>query len=593
MKRIILFAIFILFAVVSYSQPATEAIQYKITVDSADLSQVAVQMELRNFRSPVSIAMFAHPEYDDKFWRNVKDITVSGGTIARKDSALWEINSSLNNVFVRYKIQLPPAEQSRGAWKPFLSSTGGLIDGTHFLMYVEGHALMPSRLMLQLPKGWKIATAMQATNDSTTFYASNAFELMDAPLLVGHFSKWNYHVQGVPHNLVYWYGKDALPFDEEKFVNNVKAISEQAAALFGKLPYKEFTFLLQDNAWGALEHMNSVTLGADSKKLSENFTEILGELAHEYFHVWNLMRIRPADFWNVSYKKSPLSSELWFSEGTTMFYADLLLRRARLPVSEQDRITHLKELLGQYYGSPGYTNLSPELVSRASNGPQSLMGDYTASTHVQGELITVFLDLMIRDQTNGKFSFDDVMRRMMERFGSGKEFTGKDIMAAVQEVSGYDANLFYEKHIRRSQPLPLKDYLKTIGLELKVNWEPAINKQEVAADTRLYAWTDPRTKYVLLGLIDPQSCWGRAGLHTGDTLLRVNGTPVSNPRIFFGIIGKAKIGDKIIFRMLKNKTEKDVTIVVTGYLRPVITLKQVKNITEKQQRLQEAWLPGR
>jgi predicted metalloprotease with PDZ domain len=594
MHRIILAAVILLTCLTCHAQVNRPDIHYTITVDTNDLSSAHVEMKVKNLQRRFSIAMFTHPEYDDKFWRNVRDITVTNGTVTRRDSALWEINSATKNLTIRYKIQLPPPEQYRGAWKPFLSSTGGLIDGTHFLMYVEGHTSMPSRLTLQLPEGWKIATAMQASKDSSTLYAPNAFELMDAPLLVGHFRKWNYDVQGVTHNIVYWYRKDAAPFDGERFVTDFKAVSEQAVAVFGRLPYKEFTFLLQDRAWGALEHTNSVTVGADLIQLSENYTEVLNEVAHEYFHAWNLMRIRPAGFWNISYKKSPLSPDLWFSEGTTMFYADLLIRRAKMTVAEPDRVTHLKGLLGQYYGSPGYTHLSPELVSRASNGPQSLMGDYTASTHVQGELITVLLDLLIRDRTNGKSSFDNVMRGMMEKHSGSKGFTGRDVEAVVTAVSGYNVNGFFNKHIRNSTPLPFNDYLETIGLELRVGWDAAKDEKGVIeADTRIYAWNDPKTKQLLIGLIDPLSCWGKAGLHTGDTLLSVNGVAVSDQRTFFAMMRKLKIGDRVIFRMKKVKAEKDVEIIVTGYDKPEIGILPIKNPTEKQKRLLQDWLTGR
>src|SRR5437773_1799758 len=190
---------------------------------------------------------------------------------------------------------------------------------------------------------------------------------------------------------------------------------------------RDFSFLRQDGARGALEHCNSDTLGMPSAELARDPSALLAETAHEYFHTWNLMRIHPAEYGDVAYRPPRRSRGLWWSEGLTMLYADLLLRRAGLPTLDSSRVAHVEGLIGRYLASPGNSRFSPESVSVLAYGaPPGSLGDYSASTHLQGELLGTMLDLIVRDATSGARSIDDVMRAMLERFSGARGFTGRD-----------------------------------------------------------------------------------------------------------------------------------------------------------------------
>jgi predicted metalloprotease with PDZ domain len=134
---------------------------------------------------------------------------------------------------------------------------------------------------------------------------------------------WRFTTDGVPHRVVYWPLADATPFDTAAFVGNVERLARQTVALFGRAPYREYAFLFQDGAYGGLEHRNSVTLGAPSADLARDPKWLLAETAHEFIHTWNLMRIHPAEYGDVDYRTQPRTRGLWWSEGLTMFYADL------------------------------------------------------------------------------------------------------------------------------------------------------------------------------------------------------------------------------------------------------------------------------
>ncbi len=571
---------------------------YVLQVDTTDLSSYTIEMRLRNVPDTFRVAMVAHPEYDDRFWRFVEDIHVETkngkGNVLREDSALWRIIAPGGEAVLHYRIHLPAAQAGqRAAWRPFLSPTGGLVGGPHSFMYVVGFTLAPSHITLKLPKGWMAATGLESTADANTFFAPSVAVLIDAPILIGHFKSWQFFVDQVPHRVAYWPLPGATAFDTATLVKSIQQFVQQVDALFGRLPYREYSFLLQDGAYGALEHCNSVTIGMPGADLAKNISSYLGEIAHEYFHTWNLMRIRPAEYGDVSYKTPPLSRGLWWSEGLTMFYADLLRRRAGLPVFDSTRITHLEGLISRYYGSPGNMILSAEKVSLASYGPPGMLGDYNASTHLQGELLGTMLDLIIRDATNGEKTIDDVMRKMLERFSGEKGFVNQDIEKLVTEVCKCNVHSFFTDHVYGSKPVDFSNYFKLIGIHPDTIWKEAAGPDgKPYTDLRVYAYQLPGDNAVRIGITDPSGCWGRSGLHTGDIIKSVNGTAVTNAMNLRRQLGNVKIGDNVSFEVQKPDGPWKTIVTVTGYKELVVNITEIKEATPKQKKLLAGWLKG-
>ena len=166
-------------------------ISYRLRVDSADLSGFAVEMRIRNAPDTVRLAMAAHPEYDDRYWRYLEELRVETreGTLTavREDSASWRVVAPRGSeLLVRYRIRLPtPAESPRAAWRPFLAPTGGLVGGPHAFLYLLGATLAPSHVVLELPASWTIATGLEPTADPRTFFARTVDALVDSPIMAG------------------------------------------------------------------------------------------------------------------------------------------------------------------------------------------------------------------------------------------------------------------------------------------------------------------------------------------------------------------------------------------------------------------------
>ncbi len=570
-------------------------IDYTLTVDSSDLSVLTIQIKLRNISDTFQLAMYAHPLADDKYWRYVENLTVNAdeGNAAsfREDSALWKFVTHNHNATVIYKIHLPPFKNPRSASRPYLTQSGGLVGDYHNFMYVVGQTLATCYIHFQLPLGWQIATGLEPTADPFTYYAASAGILLDAPVLIGHFKKWQFHVSGVPHMVAYWSLPDASSFDTSKLVSNIQKMVTEACGLFGRLPYREYFFLLQDGSYGALEHNNSVTVGMPSKTLVQNVFEYNSDVAHEYFHAWNMMRIVPVEYANIDYKPPSFSRSLWWSEGLTMFYADLLLRRAGIPYDTTTRTQHLAELIERYINNPGNHTFSAEKVSMSDVAPPGYLGDYYASTHLQGELIGDLFDMIIRNATNGKQNIDDLMRKMFEQFSGAKGFGSIDVEHAINKICNCDVHLFFENYIRGNKMIDFDKYLMAFGLKINITKKVLLgDDKKPVADGSMFGWNDAAAHSIKLGITDPQGCWAKAGLHTGDVLLKMNDSAVRSTTDLYSWLDKLKPGDTVNIEIKgKDKINRTKVYLTTQYVA-LVSIESLPKPSAKQDRLYSEWM---
>jgi predicted metalloprotease with PDZ domain len=572
-------------------------INYVLRLDSADVSGFDVEMRLRNVSDTFRVAMAAHPEYDDRFWRFVDGMRAEaphgGASITREDSAVWRVIAPGSEVIVRYRIRLPASEGgTRASWRPFLSATGALAGGPHTFMYVVSAPLAPAHVRVEAPRSWEIATGLVPTSDDRTFFAPSADVLVDSPILAGRFRSWHYAIDGTPHRVVYWPLPSATPFDTAAFVSSLERLSREAVVLFGRAPYREFTFLFQDGAYGGLEHANSAALGTPSEQLARGQAELLGEAAHEYLHTWNLVRIRPAERGPISYRQGGQSRGLWWSEGLTMYYADVLARRAGIPTVDSTRIGHVERLLARYLFNPGNARVSAERAGLAEYGASpGTLGDYDPSVHTQGELLGTVLDLVVREATNDRRSIDDVMRIMMERHAGRVGFTGRDIERAVTTVCACAVRPIFDAYVRGAGAIDVDRYLSAIGLRSRVTWEPVLNAQGAPSpDLRLFSWQpDGETSLALL-ITNPASAWGRAGLHTGDRLISFDGEPIANPRELRGALMRVGIGDTVRIEVKRPNGPFRATVVVGGYEYSRVRLEEISGATPRQRERRQRWM---
>lgn len=591
MRRTIFQLVLLFLAVFAASSAALgvgSPVSYKIRVDPNDLSGYEVEMRFTTTSPTLRVAMAAHPEYDDRYWRYIENFTAQSRgrtlSISKPENAVWQINGAGRELIIRYRLYLPLQDGPvRDAWKPFLTSAGGMVGDLHSLMYLVGEESRRAQLTLDMPAYWKASCGLESTRDPRTFSGSTEL-MLDSPVLIGAVREWKFSVAGVPHTMAIWSPPDAKSYDAGPLLDGIKRLAQQAVNAFGKPPYPRYTFLFQSGGQAALEHLTSVSLG-----LSLDLNDLFEEVAHEYIHVWNLMDVRPRERVGLKYRFAEPTGVLWWNEGATIMFADLLIRRAGLVGDRRSRAQRLESIIARYLTAPGYSTLSAELVSQGDSHPL-LLGDNSANTHLQGEVLSTMLDLKIRDATDGRRNVTHVMRLLAARFDSQHGITNADIEHALAEVCRCDMQSFFRDYIYGAKLVDFDRYLGLIGMRAEVTRSPALSAdgKSPAVDLRIGPLNVEGD--LILRISNPQSAWGRAGLHTGDRLLSVDGTRTTTWADFRGWLRKLKVGDVGRLVVVSNGITKIVEVPIKPYDVPTVRVVDLPNATSKQLALRQAWM---
>ncbi len=408
-------------------------IGYVLTLDSAHLDVADVRIRVSGAPATFHVAMKVHAEYDAKYWRYLDEMRIAcaggrAGTVVREDSTLWRVDGCGGAGEIRYRVHIQPAPTGlRRAWLPYARDDGAFINPPDFFLYVPELSASPITLALRTPQSWHIATALYQQGMQTVRTASNAHTFLDSPILVGHFKRWDFIDQGTTYHVAYWPLPEAPAFDTTRFVDRLRRLAHTAALAFGPPPAsRDYWFLIQDGAWDALEHGASVTIGVPSEQLARDPGASTTEIAHEFVHTWNLVALHPAGYNALSYRPPSRTPSLWIGEGITLYYADVLPRRAGIADTAPSRLEHLQTLAQNYDASPVLHTVSPAQASLAFEDSPVDNPDATGGYYLQGELLGDVLDALILDSTHEHRGLDDVMRAMRARTAApdGRGFRG-------------------------------------------------------------------------------------------------------------------------------------------------------------------------
>jgi len=380
----------------------------------------------------------------------------------------------------------------RTAW---LDAQRGFFNSTSLCLRVEGQEDFPHELELTddgAPASWSVATGLTPVKINRRgfgrYRAADYDELADSPFELGAFWSGSFTAAGVPHRFVV---AGAPPsFDSERLLADVRRICEteirfwhaggQATGRSGKAPHRSYVFMLNatDDGYGGLEHRNSTALICTRRDLprlgtkpSEGYTTLLGLISHEYFHTWNVKRLRPTEFTRYDYSQENYTELLWFFEGFTSYYDDLLLRRADL-LDDAGYLKLLNKSINQLQQTPGRAVQS---VAQASfdawvkyyrtdeNTPNA-----TVSYYGKGALVALCLDLMLRAE--GLHTLDDVMRGLWQRCQGGP-MREDDLLQVLHGLSGRSWTREIRRWVHSTAELPLRELLQRHGVA--VHEEPA------------------------------------------------------------------------------------------------------------------------
>ena len=581
-------------------------IYYSIAIDSTDLSGFDVTMQIEGAPRSIRLAMAIHPEYNDRFWRYMRGLraTAMGKPVplafAMEAENRWRVQTRNGYAFVHYRIELPRENPAhRPVWHTALRADGASINPIDTFLYLPDFPHAQIDITLSVPRSWGDIIDLPSdhafhSDEYRTWqvFHTDAVTLFDSPLLFGsQLRMWIFDIDGTPHTVAYWPLPNATPFDTAHFVDAITKVARQAASVFGRPQYSHYMFLLEDGAWGALEHANSVTIGMPSSDLAKDPRMYLAELAHEFFHTWNLVRLYPEGRGTLSDRDPEHTTGLWLSEGVTMYYADALLHRAGFPERGMSRSDLLAEELESYFGTPGNLLISPELASARSVDTTGINGDYEVNYYVQGRLIGTALDLIIRDSTNGRRGLDDLMRALYSRYAMKGGFTSSDVERSASETCGCDLHRFFIDHVRNARPLDFDRYLASIGLRMVVDTVPAADSAGARLpDIRVWAYPPRKGGRMRIMIDDPSTTWGEAGLHTGDEIVAFNGAAIDSFPDFRRAIRAIQLGDVVPVSILRGQTPSLVSVRVTGYDRVRVRIIDAPDATPAQRERRRLWL---
>lgn len=365
----------------------------------------------------------------------------------------------------------------------FLDRTHGYLNGTSVFMYPEGHMDMEGFLTIVPHESFeKITTALpisaegEQSDNSTTFVFENYDQLVDSPIEIGNQETFSFDAAGVKHHVA-MYGPGN--YDVERLKRDMARIIEAATAVFGENPNKEYWFIIHNTnvGSGGLEHKTSTTLNVNRWTYSgSDYLGFLSLVAHEYFHLWNVKRLRPKSLVDYNYDDENYTDLLWVMEGFTSYYDELLLRRAGF-YSENDYLRRFKSTLNWVESSAG-NRVQP--VAHASYDawikayrPNENSRNTTISYYSKGSLVAVTIDAIIIESSKGKKSLDDFMQVLYKKYykDDNTGMTPQQFQETLEEFVGKDLDQFFNDYVYGTKTIPYKEYFASLGLSIEQTQE--------------------------------------------------------------------------------------------------------------------------
>ena len=473
----------------------------------------------------------------------------SGKTLALRklDKHTWQCAPCRDPLSVTLQVYAFDASV-RGA---YLDTTRGFFNGASVFLRPLGQEHLACRVEIIAPRGraydaWRVATALsRASTDGNGFggyRAADYEELIDHPVELGMFSIIRFRACGVPHEVVISGRHDA---DLRRLARDLKKICETQIRFFEPrseaAPFERYVFLInaQGEGYGGLEHRASTALlcsrhelpQAGIREVSDDYRNFLGLASHEYFHAWNVKRIRPAAFTPYDLERENHTGLLWVFEGITSYYDDLLLVRSGL-ISPDAYLRTLAKNIGSLLRTPGRSRQTLVEASwdawikyyRQDEGSPNSQVSY----YLKGALAALCLDLLIRQQTRNRKSLDTVMRALWRAHGKNGTGLAEDGFESIAEkVTGLKLKTFFDAALRSTKELPLVQLLARVGVKLEMRrGDAAVNRPSTRAPAKtvdLGIRTTEDAAGVRLSHVLDGGAAQHAGLCPGDLVIAIDG----------------------------------------------------------------------
>jgi predicted metalloprotease with PDZ domain len=590
----------------SFPQPEHHWMEVEVTFADVPAGTLEVRMS-RSSPGRYALHEFAKNVYD------VHAADASGAPLAftRPNPHEWDVPAHKGTVRVSYKVF---GDRVDGTYLA-IDRTHAHINMPAALMWARGLERRPVTVRFEQPPGesWRVGTQLYPGADAQTFTAPNMQYLMDSPAELSAFTMRTFTVDVGPRPptfriVLHHEGADA---EVDAYARDTQRITREARAIFGEFPAFErdtYTFIADYVPWASgdgMEHRNSTVLTSTGSLRAARLT-LLDTLSHEFFHAWNIERIRPRSLEPFNFDDENMSGELWFGEGFTSYYGPLILHRAGL-TDLTDFSRTFENMIDVVVRSPARRIRSAEEMSQlapfvdaASAIDRTNFENTFMSYYTWGAVIGLGLDLTLRDRTDGRITLDDFMRAMWQQFGKSgervagyveKPYTMSDLTATLAAVSG-DAPFaadFFARYIQGHDVVDYARLLRRAGLVLR----PRRPGAPFAGDLHLQG-ADGGVRVV--STVPAGSPWHDAGIERDDVIVSVANTTVRTTDDLHRLIQQRRPGDvlAVVFQRRGGRN-------ATGTLRlvedPRLELVPAESVgqpfTDAQRRFRHAWLSSR
>jgi predicted metalloprotease with PDZ domain len=596
------------------SRPVSHLFEVEIEVELPDRNTPeAVDFQMARW-SPGRYAVF-------DFAKNVQQVHAAAGICPRQDEQQTSTPTVCRPQVLRvirldnqtWRVETRGNSALTFSYKVFgndLSGTFSQLDTRHanynggsIFMYVVDHKPDPTRLFIYPPSGWRIVNGRTDHAGQREWEFPNWDIMIDTPTEIApDWTQDDFQVDGKQyHVVVHSFGAEG---DKRKaLVRDIEKIVRAETAMWGPPEFNSYTFLLHfaadDRSGDGMEHLTSTQIiepGALAE--SETYNDVLGTVAHEFFHVWNVKRMRPRELGPWDFTRPANTRALWIAEGFTTYYGHLMLRRAKLWTEAQflaregQTITGIETAPGTRLMSADESSLSASFIDDAPHAQRTDLGNTAISYYPKGELIGLVLDLIIRGRTNGKASLDDVMRKMYEEFYlkssnssyylRGRGYTPEDFQRVASEVAGIDLKDFFDRYTRMTETLPYDEAFGYVGLRL-------VREQAAEPFNAGMSISWESDDVVVLADICHNTPAEDAGLQRDDELVTIGGKKVTREN-WLKLLARFKEGNRVPVTVKRDRKTINTTIVLGSPDRFQYRIEEKKDATAGQKALRAAWL---
>jgi predicted metalloprotease with PDZ domain len=587
---------------------AADALHYELRFERPNTHLMDVTVRAAELEGPT--VDFAIPDwapgsyYLQNYSANIQGFHALGANgkelVWRKtDSQTWRVDlAGAKAVTISYQVFGDTLRNNQAQY----NERHAFIGGPSVWMYLVGGKERSVDLAIAVPPGWKVATGMERTSDHT-FRAANYDWFADAPLEISDFAEKDFQVLGSTyHVIVHDVGgqKEFSKFAEDmrKFVTTIVPMFSSVTGTEQVAPFKDYWFLFHvwPNTGGGLEHLNSTQIDFSKDWDSQDPAPGYGSqynlklfvTAHEFFHAWNVKRLRPLPLGPFDYSQMVHTPSLWISEGLTSYYGSLALERAGL-ITPKQYLDEIAYTITKFEQNPGRSERSiedtswdtwynGEVVTQVNNLKNT---DY--SYYDGGQIMGHILDFAIRKNTNNRKSLDDWMRLMYSRYALPKPgFQPDDAVKAASEVAGTDLSSVFSRYISSKDPIPYEEYFAYAGIavEKKLDSErPWLGISQSKSD-------DGHAK---ITNVIPGGAADNAGLDRDDVVIGVDGRTVDADG-FSETISDHKRGDTLRITVIRLGMVREVPVTLMASPYPTYTLKPMEHPTQEQQAIYNSWM---